>query len=94
MKQLIWMILLLTAVYLANNFESSKEIAEARPNILLIVLDDVGYSDLGPYGSEINTPNISRKSVKNSTRRISVKEFFFSVENLFCHFAMIIICSI
>ncbi|WP_159917337.1 arylsulfatase [Pantoea sp. 18069] len=28
------------------------------PNVLYIVLDDVGFSDLGCYGSEINTPNI------------------------------------
>jgi arylsulfatase len=29
-----------------------------RPNILLIVLDDVGYNDLSIFGSKINTPNI------------------------------------
>jgi len=31
---------------------------KARPNILLIVADDMGYSDVGAFGSEIATPNI------------------------------------
>ncbi len=30
----------------------------SRPNILLIVADDLGYTDLGVYGSEIDTPNL------------------------------------
>ena len=29
-----------------------------RPNILLIAVDDMGYSDIAPFGGEINTPNI------------------------------------
>ena len=29
-----------------------------KPNILLIVADDLGYADLGLFGSEIRTPNL------------------------------------
>src|SRR6188768_3052854 len=33
---------------------------EHAPNVVLIVLDDVGYAQLGCYGSDIDTPNIDR----------------------------------
>ena len=33
-------------------------LADERPNIVLIVADDVGFSDIGAYGSEIHMPNI------------------------------------
>jgi arylsulfatase len=32
----------------------------ARPNIVLIMADDMGFSDVGCYGGEISTPNIDR----------------------------------
>ena len=31
---------------------------KGKPNILLIVADDMGYSDLGCFGGEIKTPNL------------------------------------
>jgi arylsulfatase len=33
---------------------------EKKPNVLLILADDMGFSDIGCYGSEIETPNIDR----------------------------------
>jgi arylsulfatase A-like enzyme len=40
-------------------FASPCSAADSRPNILLIVVDDMGYSDIAPFGGEIETPNIS-----------------------------------
>jgi arylsulfatase len=33
---------------------------EGRPNILLLLFDDAGYSDMSAFGGEIQTPNIER----------------------------------
>ncbi len=37
---------------------TSTVLANDRPNIVIILADDMGYSDVGSFGGEINTPNI------------------------------------
>ena len=39
---------------------AAQESSSRRPNIVMIMADDMGYSDLGCYGSEIPTPNLDR----------------------------------
>lgn len=50
------MLLLLAVGLLSQRADAQNE----RPNILLIVADDLGFSDLGCYGGEIDTPNLNR----------------------------------
>ena len=52
--------LLLITVGIGCNQETNQTTTEPikRPNILLIIGDDMGFSDLGVYGSEVATPNL------------------------------------
>jgi len=38
--------------------DSTEEATREQPNILIVLADDMGYSDIGAFGSEIETPNI------------------------------------
>jgi arylsulfatase len=54
--------LLLTAALLLHVWTifAQSNPAPPRPNILIILADDMGFSDIGCYGGEIATPNIDR----------------------------------
>ncbi|MDR2848961.1 MAG: arylsulfatase [Verrucomicrobiota bacterium] len=65
------MIPLRTSFFAALALAAAYGLAEApaapKPNILIIVADDLGYSDIGCYGSEIATPNLDSLA-KNGLR--------------------------
>lgn len=50
---LTFLVLVLSAA-----FNYQLEATGKKPNILLVVADDMGWTDLGSFGSEIETPNL------------------------------------
>jgi arylsulfatase len=49
------------AIHAQDKNNAQKPVAtSAKPNIIIIMLDDMGFSDISSFGSEIPTPNIDR----------------------------------
>jgi hypothetical protein len=42
----------------------SLVVAAEEPNVIIFMTDDIGYSDLGCFGSEIETPNVDALAKK------------------------------
>ncbi len=51
-----YLLILLLIIAASCSTNSQQE----RPNVLLILVDDMGYSDIGCYGGEIETPNLDK----------------------------------
>jgi arylsulfatase len=51
---------IVTAVAILLEPQPAVAAAPPQPNILVILVDDMGFSDIGCYGSEIPTPNLDR----------------------------------
>lgn len=57
MKSYISLIITVGLVLLGGNLVLAKT-TDQRPNFLIVVADDMGWTDIGSFGSEIKTPNI------------------------------------
>ena len=52
--------ILASVLSMAFSFTSYAKLVDEQPNIIFILVDDMGYSDIGCYGGDINTPNLDR----------------------------------
>ena len=41
-----------------NQLTKGEVMTHKKPNFLLVVVDDMGYSDCEPFGGEISSPNL------------------------------------
>ena len=58
--QVIALVWVTSIIFLSCNAPTEIDNSTTKPNILLVMVDDMGWSDLGVYGSEISTPNIDK----------------------------------
>src|SRR3954452_11962777 len=56
-KRSVWLAISIASLLLVP-WPASQAADPAKPNILVIVADDMGFSDAGCYGGEIATPNL------------------------------------
>ncbi|MDB4642909.1 arylsulfatase [Flavobacteriaceae bacterium] len=63
------LIALITVACNDNKVNKKVLVTKKKPNIILILADDMGFSDLGSYGSDIETPNIDRLAAEGTRLR-------------------------
>ncbi|TCD00720.1 arylsulfatase, partial [Pedobacter frigidisoli] len=69
---MIWKKLAACCIALLSIQISAASAQQKKPNIVLIMADDMGYSDIGCYGGEVKTPNLDQLA----QRGIRFKKFY------------------
>lgn len=59
-RLLLAMVLVLAMACTSTPSKTANQETKEKPNVILIVADDMGWSDLGCYGSEVETPHLDR----------------------------------
>ena len=59
-SKIIGIIIISIIIFSCQTNKNDSEAKSKKPNILLIIADDMGYSDIAPFGGEINTPTLSK----------------------------------
>lgn len=76
MKKTLLVLIAILGLTITTQAQKKSKVQEvkpdSRPNVILIMVDDMGYSDLGIYGSEIATPNLD----KLATQGLRLREFY------------------
>lgn len=74
LRSFVTIVLCAASIVSAQQQPTSQPQQQKQPNIVVILADDLGYSDLSCYGSEIPTPNIDRLA----ERGVRFTEFYNS----------------
>jgi arylsulfatase len=67
MRCLSKVFLILLTVFAVSSLTAQSARPRLRPNVALILMDDIGYGDIGSYGvQDASTPNLDRLAREGS----------------------------
>jgi len=72
-KKLTICIILISMAFTFSGVLNAAQVEVKRPNVLLIVGDDMAFGDIGAFGSEIETPTLdylAKEGIKRVLKRI------------------------